>query len=140
MIGRDILISTESLKGQIKDKAESLAIGAQAWKRSSVTKLVPFYEVLISLNLKCNALWDHEHSQEDKFVRLNGWGSPKVTRLGQPKGFCCFGLNIGKLEVTRAFSPGETCELFVVRGTTSFYNNKLQILPVGEGAVWNVRM
>ena len=46
----------ESLKGQIKDKVESLATGAQAWKGSSVTKLVPFYEVLISLNPKCNAL------------------------------------------------------------------------------------
>ena len=38
------------------------------------------------------------------------------------------------------FFPGETCESLVVRGTTSFYNNKLQILPIGEGAVWNVRM
>ena len=38
------------------------------------------------------------------------------------------------------FFHGETCEPFVVRGTTSFYNNKLQILTVGEGAVWNVQM
>ena len=40
----------------------------------------------------------------------------------------------------RGFFPGETCEPFVVRGTTSFYNNKLQIFPVGEGDVWNVQM
>ena len=38
------------------------------------------------------------------------------------------------------FFPRETCESLVVRGTTSFYNHKLQIFPVGKGAMWNVRM
>ena len=33
---------------QIKDKAESIATEAQAWKGSPVTELVPFHEVLIS--------------------------------------------------------------------------------------------
>ena len=74
---------------------------------------------------------NHEHSQNDKIVRLNGLGNQRVLR------FC---IKIGKSEGMGAFSPGETCEPFVVRGTTSFYNNKLQILPVGEGAAWNVRM
>ena len=82
---------------------------------------------------------NHEHSQKDKFVRLNGWGSPKVTRLGQPKGFDVL-FKYRKVRGNWGFFLGETCEPLVVRGTTSFYNNKLQILPVGEGAVWNVRM
>ena len=45
-----------------------------------------------------------------------------------------------KVRGNEGFFPGKTCEPLVVRGTTSFYNNKLQILPVGEGVVWNVRM
>ena len=51
-----------------------------------------------------------------------------------------FSLNIGKLELTGAFSHGQTCELLFVRGTISFYNEKLQIWPVGEGVMWNVSM
>ena len=58
MIGKDILRSTKYSKGQIKDKVESLATGAQAWKGSPVTKLVLFYEVLISLNPKSNSLYE----------------------------------------------------------------------------------
>ena len=49
-----------------------------------------------------------------------------------------FSLNIGKLELTGAFSCGQTCELLFVRGTISFYNEKLQIVPVGEGVMWKV--
>ena len=30
---------------------------------------------------------NHEHSQKDKFVKLNGWGKPKGHSGGQPKGF-----------------------------------------------------
>ena len=30
---------------------------------------------------------NHEHSQKDKFVKLNGWGKPKGHLGGQPKGF-----------------------------------------------------
>ena len=36
--------------------------------------------------------------------------------------------------------PGDTCELLVVRGTISFCNNKITILPIGESVVWNVQM
>ena len=39
-----------------------------------------------------------------------------------------------------AFFPGETCKLLFVRGTISFYNQKLQLLPVGERAMWNISM
>ena len=82
---------------------------------------------------------NHEHSQKEKFVRFNGWGSPNITRLGQPKGSTVW-FKYRKVRGNRGFFPGETCEPLVVRGTTSFYNNKLQIFPVGEVAVWNVRM
>ena len=58
----------------------------------------------------------------------------------KPKGFVVLCIKIGKLEGIGSFFPGKTCEPLVVRGTTSFYNNKLQIFPVGEGAMWNVRM
>ena len=51
-----------------------------------------------------------------------------------------FCIKIGELEGTGGFFPGKTCELLFVRGTTSFYNKKLQIFPIGEGAVWNVQM
>ena len=62
------------------------------------------------------------------------------SRAGKPKGFGVFCIKIGNLEGIRGFFPEKTCELLFVRGTTSFYNKKLQILPVGEGAVWNIQM
>ena len=65
-------------------------------------------------------------------IRSRGRGNPKVLGV-----FC---INIGKLEGIGGFFPRKTCELLFVRGTTSFYNKKLQILPVGEGVVWNIQM
>ena len=78
--------------------------------------------------------------EKDKMMILNGFEEPKGHAVGAAQRVVWFGLNIGKLEFTRAFFPGKTCELLFVRGTTSFYNKKLQILPIGEGAVWNVQM
>ena len=43
--------------------------------------------------------WKRQNGEIKRFLRI-----PKVTRLGQPKGFCYFGLNIGKLEFTGDFS------------------------------------
>ena len=69
----------------------------------------------------------------------------KTTRLeietfvGQPKGWAGSCIN-GKREKEKGFFPGETCELLVVRGTISFCNNKITILPIGESVVWNVQM
>ena len=63
--------------------------------------------------------------------RSNGWGSPRVL---------LFLYKERKFRENRGFFLGKTCELLFVRGTTSFYNKKLQISPVGEGAVWNVQM
>ena len=80
---------------------------------------------------------NHEHSKKDKIVRLNSWGSSKVTQWGNPM-VLLFLYKDRKVRGNEGFFPGETCEPLVVRGTTSFYNNKLQILPVGEGVVWNV--
>ena len=46
---------------------------------------------------------NHEHSQKDKIVRLNGWGSPKVTE-GQTKSFACC-ISIGESEGIKDFFP-----------------------------------
>ena len=43
-------------------------------------------------------------THKDKIVRLNGWGSPKVTRGGNPK-VLLFCINIGELEGIRDFFP-----------------------------------
>ena len=64
-------------------------------------------------------------------------GEAHESFVGSPIVFL-FCINIEELDRRRGIFPGETCEPLVVRGTTSFYNNKLQILPVGEGVVWNV--
>ena len=71
-------------------------------------------------------------------MRLNGWGSPKVTE-GQPKSVAC-SISMGELDRIRGLFPSETCEKLVVRGTISFCNNIITILPVGESVVWNVQM
>ena len=69
----------------------------------------------------------------------------KTTRLeierivGQLKGWAGSCIN-GKREKEKGPFPRETCELLVVRGTISFCNNKITILPVGESAAWNVQM
>ena len=43
---------------------------------------------------------NHEHSQDDKTVRLKRFGEPKGHPEGEreAQGFCCFGIKIGKLE------------------------------------------
>ena len=64
----------------------------------------------------------------------------KVTRWGAAQAVYCFSLNIWKLKLTGDFFRRKNCELLFVRGTTSFYNKKVQIFPVGEGAMWNVSM
>ena len=79
---------------------------------------------------------------------LAKWQNGEIKTVGKPEGqgagatqrFWGLCIKIGKLEKEGDFFPGKTCELLFVRGTTSFYNKKLQILPVGEGAVWNVQM
>ena len=70
-------------------------------------------------------------------MRLKQSGKLEGQGTGQPKG-CVVLYKDRKVRGNQGFFPGKTCEPLVVRGTTSFYNNKLQILPVGEGAVWNV--
>ena len=67
----------------------------------------------------------------------------KVTKqwegmVGEPKGFP-FGISMGEWDRNGAF-PEETCELLFVRGTTSFCNNKITILPIGESTMWNVQI
>ena len=67
----------------------------------------------------------------------------KVTKMwegmvGELKVFP-FGISMGEWDKNGAFRK-ETCELLVVRGTTSFCNNRITILTVGESAMWNVQM
>ena len=47
---------------------------------------------------------NHEHSQKDKFVKLNGWGKPKGHPGGNPK-VSLFCMNIGWLEGIKDFFP-----------------------------------
>ena len=63
--------------------------------------------------------------------KVKGQGNPKV--LG-------FLYKDRRVRGNRGFFPRKTCEILFVRGATSVYNKKLQIFPVGEGAVWNVQM
>ena len=72
-----------------------------------------------------------------------------MKRFDGPKGHTFGGSSSGqlfqfkylKVRTDRGFFQGEkTCKLLFVRGTISFYNEKLQILHVGEGGMWNVSM
>ena len=77
---------------------------------------------------------------KDKIVILDGFEEPKGHTVGGiPRGWLIW-FKYRKVGVYKGFFPGKTCELLFVRGTTSFYNKKLQIFPVGEGAMWNVPM
>ena len=67
-------------------------------------------------------------------------GRPKGHALGGNPNDLLFCLNTGKLEVTRNFSLEKLVTHFIVRGTTSFYNQKLQLFPAGESERWNVSM
>ena len=78
--------------------------------------------------------------RKDKMMIFDGFREPKGHMIGgSPNGWLIW-FKYRIVRVYRGFSPGKTCELLFVRGTISFYNQKLQILPVGEGAMWNVSM
>ena len=66
-------------------------------------------------------------------------GKPR-SHLGEAQTFLPFYISIGELDREKGPFPSETCEKIVVRGTISFCNNIITILPVGESAVWNVQM
>ena len=79
--------------------------------------------------------------EKDKMMIFDGFREPKGHMIGVAQTVGWFGLNRGQLEFIGAFFfPRKICVLLFVRGTTSFYNKKLQILPVGEGAMWNLPM
>ena len=65
----------------------------------------------------------------------------RVTCLGGTQVVYWFCLNIWKLEVMGDFFfRGKTCKPLLVRGTISFYNQKLQFFPIGESVMWNMSM
>ena len=78
--------------------------------------------------------------EKEKIVRLNGFGGAQRSDGWGTQRFLLFFYKEYKFREDRGSFPGKTCEPLFVRGTTSFYNKRLQIFPVGEGAVWNVRM
>ena len=84
--------------------------------------------------------WIMNTHEKDKMVILDGFEEPKGHTIGAVQTVGWFGLNVGNLEFIWDFSLEKTCELLFVRGTTLFYNKKLQILPIGEGAMWNAPM
>ena len=65
-------------------------------------------------------------------------GKSKGQTVGESLRVLLFLYKERKVRENGGFFPGKTCEPLFVRGTTSFYKKKLQILPIGEGAVWNV--
>ena len=84
--------------------------------------------------------WIMSTHGKDKMVILDGFEELKVHTFGAAQAVGWFWFKYRKVRVYNGFFPGKTCELLFVRGTTSFYNKKLQILPVGEGARWNLPM
>ena len=62
----------------------------------------------------------------------------RVTRLGGAQTIYCLSLNTGKLEFTETFSLEKLVNHLLVRGTILFYNQKLQLMPVGKSVMWNV--
>ena len=78
--------------------------------------------------------------EKEKIVRLNGFGgAQRLDGWGSPRVWL-FLYKERKFREKGGFFPRKTCDPLFVRGTTSFYNKKLQILPIGEGNVWNVQM
>ena len=68
---------------------------------------------------------NHEHSQTDKTMKLKWFGEPKGhSGRGSPR-VLLFLYKYRKVRGNQRFFPGETCDPLVVRGTTSFYNNKI---------------
>ena len=62
--------------------------------------------------------WIMNTHGKDKMVILDGFEEPKGHMIEAAQTVGWFGLNVGKLEFTGAFSLEKTCELLFVRGTT----------------------
>ena len=75
----------------------------------------------------------HEVNHEYSRKRQNGdlrrfWGAQRSHCWGSPRGWLIW-FKYREVRVYRGFFPGKNCELLFVRGTISFYNHKLKILP-----------
>ena len=106
--------------GKVKDKIESNK--GTDLKGPSVTQLI------MSLRRK-DAKEGYEMLEEPK----------SHTFGGNPSGLLIL-FKYLKVRSYKEFFPGKTCNLMLVRGTISFYNQRLQILPVGGSALWNMSM
>ena len=65
---------------------------------------------------------------------------PKSQTFGGSPNDLLFEFNYWKVRIYQGFFPGKNCNLMLVRGTISFYNQKLQLLLVGESVMWNMSM
>ena len=106
--------------GKVKDKIESNK-GADL-KSPSVT------QPIMSLRRK-----DEKEGYET-------FEEPKSHTFGGNPSGLLFLFKYLKVRSDKGFFPGKTCNLMLVRGTISFYDQRLQILPVGESVMWNISM
>ena len=107
---------------------------AQVWKDLSVTEYILFCKLKLE-NVTHEA--DYERSwkrQNDDLRRFRG--AQRSHDLGSPNGWLIW-FKCRTVRVYRGFSLGQTCEILFVRGTISFYNEKLQFLHAGRSAIWN---
>ena len=106
--------------GKVKDKIKSKK--RTGLKGSSVTQLI------MSLRRK-----DEREGYETLEERKSH------TFGGKPSGLLIL-FKYLKVRNYKDFFLGRTCKPFACRGTIYFYNQKLQLLPVGESAMWNGSM
>ena len=71
---------------------------------------------------------------------MKHWGAERSFIWGASQTVCSHSLNTCKLEFRRNFFPEKIAIHSLVRGTISFYREKLQLLPAGESEMWNVSM
>ena len=111
-------VARETSKG--KDKIES--------NKSTDLKGPEVTQLIMSIRRK---------DERRDMKRSKNW---RVRRLGgNPSGLLIL-FKYLKVRSYKGFFPGKTCNLMLVRGTISFYNQRLQIFPVGGSAVWNMSM
>ena len=65
---------------------------------------------------------------------------PKGRTFGGSPSGRLFQFKYLKARTDKGLFPWKTCNLMLVRGTISFYNQRIQIFPVGGSAMWNVSM
>ena len=94
-----IIASKNSKNTYIKDEAKSIAAKTQAEKSFISHRVGSFLWSTDNITHCMN----HEHSQEDKIVRLNGWGAQRPPG-GEPKGLVV-SYKYGRVRGTKGLFP-----------------------------------